>query len=102
MSNNIRPSREIRLKLVRIVYKRAKQEPCPYCKGLDIGYSNLWLERTQRLNTYATEPNPFVYINEPQKKINMNYIEYPNECDNFKILICANCGFTKFFRYPPC
>ena len=100
MVNNDRPSREERLQLVNKAIERARQEPCPYCKDLDIGYHG-WAERSQMLGMFVSEPNPMSWTEENQEEKAIKHPEYLTQHDNFKLLICTNCGFTKMFRFPP-
>jgi hypothetical protein len=53
------------------------------------------------LSMYVAEPNPSEYIDESQEEKAINHPEYLTQRDDFKVLICMNCGFAKFFRFPP-
>lgn len=90
-----------RLEAVKLAYEKAKSEPCPYCRDLDMCYPNIWLERPQTLRMYVSEPSPLSYINETKEEKIKKHPELLEEHEDFRALICPGCGFTKLFRFPP-
>ena len=81
-----------------IAFEKAKTEPCPNCKN--VGDNAGWMILKQKHRMFASEPNPSEYINETREEKEVNHPQSLLDHADFRVLVCANCGFTKFFFFP--
>lgn len=81
-------------KPIDLALQKAMKEPCPYCGKED------YYTRSQLLEIPAGEQHE----NEPPNLSERNrdlHPDLPFETDNFRVVVCSVCGFTRFFKHPP-